>query len=415
MRVCIHRGSKQIGGSCVEVESQGQRIVIDLGLPLDAEKDDSKYLPNIAGLDGRDPSLLGIFISHPHLDHFGLMAYISPNIPVGMGAAARRILTAASRFLPENWIIPAQGWDYHSKQSFETGPFRITPYLVDHSGYDSYAILIESKEKRIFYSGDFRSHGRKAVLFEDMIENPPANVNSLLLEGSSLGRLNFGQKFPTESEIEKELIEVFSSTQGLALVHTSAQNIDRIVSIFRACKQTGRKLIIDLYTAAIMEATQNQNIPRSDWPEVALFIPQAQRIQIKNNSWFELLKHHSINRIYIEDIKKAVNKYVLLFRPLHRVDLEKDNCLKDASYIYSQWEGYWERESFEQVREWLERHCISKISIHTSGHASPEDLKKFVSALKPLKVVPIHSFFPEKYDEIFSNVEIHNDGNWWEV
>lgn len=35
MRVCIHRGSKQIGGSCVEVESAGQRLIVDLGLPLD--------------------------------------------------------------------------------------------------------------------------------------------------------------------------------------------------------------------------------------------------------------------------------------------------------------------------------------------------------------------------------------------
>jgi ribonuclease J len=38
MQVCIHRGSKQIGGSCVEVESHSQRLIIDLGLPLDAEK-----------------------------------------------------------------------------------------------------------------------------------------------------------------------------------------------------------------------------------------------------------------------------------------------------------------------------------------------------------------------------------------
>ncbi|CAN0621699.1 protein of unknown function [Burkholderia multivorans] len=30
MRVCIHRGSKQIGGSCIELEAKGQRIVLDL-------------------------------------------------------------------------------------------------------------------------------------------------------------------------------------------------------------------------------------------------------------------------------------------------------------------------------------------------------------------------------------------------
>jgi len=85
MRICIHRGSKQIGGSCVEIEYQGQRLLIDLGLPLDAESNDSRYLPAIQALDGNDPSLLGILISHPHLDHFGLLAHISPNIPIGMG------------------------------------------------------------------------------------------------------------------------------------------------------------------------------------------------------------------------------------------------------------------------------------------------------------------------------------------
>jgi len=48
MQVCIHRGSKEIGGSCVEVISHGKRLIIYLGLPLDAEKNDKKYLPNIS-------------------------------------------------------------------------------------------------------------------------------------------------------------------------------------------------------------------------------------------------------------------------------------------------------------------------------------------------------------------------------
>jgi ribonuclease J len=105
MRACIHRGSKQIGGSCVEVENQGQRLLIDLGLPLDAENNSSQYLPEISGFDGNDPSLLGILISHPHLDHFGLLTHISSAIPIGMGPAARRILTAAAPFLPGNWHV----------------------------------------------------------------------------------------------------------------------------------------------------------------------------------------------------------------------------------------------------------------------------------------------------------------------
>jgi ribonuclease J len=415
MRVCIHRGSKQIGGSCVEVENFGQRLLIDLGLPLDAENNSVQYLPDIVGLDGSDPSLLGILISHPHLDHFGLLTHISPKILVGMGSAARRILTAAAPFLPGNWPIPAKGWDFKSGQSFDVGPFQITPFLVDHAAYDAYALLIESGGKRLFYSGDLRIHGRKAVLVENLIENPPKNIDALLLEGSSLGRLKDDQQFPTETDIEAQLVQAFSKTEGLVLIHASAQNIDRVVSIIRACKRTGRKLIIDLYTAAILEATGNPNIPQSNWPDVALFVPQAQRIQIKENAWFDLLKHHAANRIFIENLREVQNKSVLLFRPLHCRDLERGNCLKGAAYIYSQWEGYWEQDSYKKLKEWLERNAIPKISIHTSGHASPKDLKKIVEAINPAKVVPIHTYFPKRYNEIFSNVEAHDDGEWWNV
>jgi len=415
MRVCIHRGAHQIGGSCVELESDSKRIILDIGLPLDAEKNDIRYLPVIKGLDGGDPSLLGILISHPHLDHFGLLAHVSSQIPVGMGAAARRILAAAAPFLPGNWPASTHGWDYQSKQSFDVGCFRVTPFLVDHSAYDAYALLIENDGKRIFYSGDLRAHGRKAALFEDLVKNPPATIDVLLLEGSSLGRLNDDQQFPSEDNIEDQLVQAFSTTEGLAMVHASSQNIDRVVSVLRACRRTGRRMIVDLYTAAILEATGNDNIPKSDWPEVALFIPQAQRIQIKNNAWFDLLKHHAVNRIFIEHLQQAPSKSTMLFRPLHQGDLERGNCLKGAIYIYSQWEGYWDQGSYDRLKTWLELRHIPKISIHTSGHASPGDLKRFVSALNPRKVIPVHTFFPEQYAELFPNVELHKGGEWWEV
>ena len=56
------------------------------------------------------------------------------------------------------------------KKTFIIGEFKITPYLVDHSAFDALAYLVEGDGKRIFYSGDFRGHGRKSVLFERMIK-----------------------------------------------------------------------------------------------------------------------------------------------------------------------------------------------------------------------------------------------------
>lgn len=399
----------------MEIISSGQRLLIDLGLPLDAEENHARYLPRIGGLDGTDPSLLGVLISHPHLDHFGLLSHISPKIPVGMGAAARRIIQAAAPFLPGGRAAPSGGWDYRSGFCFNIGPFHITPFLVDHSAYDAYAFLIEGDGKRIFYSGDFRTHGRKAVLFQRLIDNAPKNIDTLFLEGSSLGRITGSDQFPTEKEIESHLVDIFSSARGLSLIHASGQNIDRMVSIFRAAKRTGKKLVIDLYTASILEATGNMNLPQSDWPDVALYVPQAQRIQVKENALFSLLKRHTTNRIFINDIKRLSEKAVLLFRPLHRFDLERGGCLDGAVYIYSQWEGYWENGAFNRLKDWLVRHSIPKVSVHTSGHASLVELKRLVNAMNPNKVVPIHSFFPEKFKEVFPHVEAHDDGHWWDV
>ena len=413
MKICIHRGAQEIGGSCVELESQGKRILLDLGLPLDAENNDPKYLPEIKGLDGKDPSFLGILISHPHVDHFGLLSHISADIPVGMGAAARRILKAAAPFMPGKWPAPDKGWDYESEVPFEVGPFTITPYLVDHSAYDAYALLIEADGKRLFYSGDFRAHGRKGKLFDRMIKSPPEHIDVMLLEGTSLGRLGDDKPFPSETDIERKFEKAFNETAGLAMVHCSSQNVDRVVSVMKASKRTGRKLVIDLYTAVVLEATGNKHIPQSDWREIALFVPESQSWKIKRNAWFDLLKQHSRNRIFREKIHESPERYTLLFRPLYQGDLTQGECLEGASYIYSQWEGYWDRGEFDGVKRWLEQHGIDKRSNHTSGHASPLDLKRLVKALKPGTVVPIHTFKPEHYEKMYPNVDVHGDGEWW--
>jgi ribonuclease J len=36
LHICIHRGAHQIGGTCIELESQGHYLILDIGLPLDA-------------------------------------------------------------------------------------------------------------------------------------------------------------------------------------------------------------------------------------------------------------------------------------------------------------------------------------------------------------------------------------------
>ena len=72
MKVRIHRGTKEIGGTCIELAAGGDRIALDFGLPLDGDAADSRLVPEIAGDD-----LRAIVITHPHIDHYGLLHHLS--------------------------------------------------------------------------------------------------------------------------------------------------------------------------------------------------------------------------------------------------------------------------------------------------------------------------------------------------
>ena len=415
MQIRIHRGSREIGGNCVEITAQGKRLIVDIGLPLDIEGSDPKYLPIIPGLDGQDDSLLAIVISHAHMDHFGLLKYVNDKVPVYMGKDARRIINAASPFLFGYSPVSSCGGDIENKKQIKIGPFSITPYLVDHAAYDSYSLLIEADGKRIFYTGDIRFHGRKGRLMETLMSDPPRDINVMMLEGTTVGDKKRNHINKSEKDIETELCDIFKAAKGMPLVHASGQNIDRIVTVFKAAKKSGRKLIIDLYDAVVLEATGNKNIPQSEWPDIELYVPLKQKNQIKRNQWFNLLKRHSAHRVFIENLKEKSEKSVMLFRPIHMKDLEDSGVIKNAVYIYSQWEGYWDKEQNAELRNWLEKHGIEKKSIHVSGHASEEDLLMYVEALKPERIVPIHTKCPERFSEIFKNAELHGDGEIWAV
>ncbi len=413
MKACIHRGSVQIGGSCIELTSGESSILLDLGLPLDAKDNEANQLPETLHLN--DLQIKAVIISHPHLDHYGLLMHLDPNIPVIMGKAALQIISAAAPFIPNSTKFINIQANLSDRQPLKIGPFTITPYLVDHSAFDSYALLVEADGKRLFYSGDLRMHGRKSPLTEHLMSHPPKDIDVLLLEGSSLGRLQNNGQFETETDIEHKLIHLFKNAQGLTLIQASAQNIDRMVTIYRACKQSGKIMVIDLYTAVILSATGRTNIPQSDWQSVKLFIPQRQREYIKKEKLFDLLHLHDKNRIYLQNLTNIKERCVLLVRPIHLYDLQQNQLLDNATHIYSQWSGYWESENNRSVRNTLAKIAIQAHFIHTSGHASPIDLQRFALALKPKVITPIHTFEPAQFEKLLPNTQLKKDGELWQI
>ena len=413
MRVRIHRGAREIGGTCIEVEAAGKRLALDVGLPIGAEAS-AALLPKVPGFREPDDSLLAVVISHPHQDHYGLAQYLRPDLPVVLGEAAHRILQAASAFTPAGASFTHVLY-LKNRQPITLGPFEITPYLVDHSAYDAYALLISAGGQRIFYSGDIRGHGRKARLFEQLVRHPPQDVDVLLMEGTTVGRAQATDQFRTEQDLELAFIKQMTATSGLSLIWSSGQNIDRLVTIFKACRRAKRQLIIDLYTAEILRATGNPHVPQGAWDQVRVYLPDSQRRQVKQQARFEVVERYRRQRIFPAELAKKAGRSALFFRPSMVHDLEHAHCLQGARLIYSLWEGYLRQDRMRPFLDWLRRHHIPLTHIHTSGHASVADLQRLAAAIHAKRLVPIHSDQPKQFAELFDHVEMRADGDWWEV
>ncbi|MHB8846463.1 MAG: MBL fold metallo-hydrolase, partial [Nitrospirota bacterium] len=95
MNITIHRGSHEIGGSCVELVTKNSRILIDAGMPLKKSEEHSEdVVPRSLqeSLTISDPPIAGLLISHAHLDHYGLISRLPDSIPVYSGHAAAALM-----------------------------------------------------------------------------------------------------------------------------------------------------------------------------------------------------------------------------------------------------------------------------------------------------------------------------------
>ncbi len=261
-----------------------------------------------------------VLVSHPHQDHYGLVASMDRDIPVYISELGKNLIDAACIFSRRELLLNVfrfiEPWE-----PFEVGVFTVTPYLMDHSAPDAFGFLIEAGGKRLFYSGDFRAHGRKGVLFERFIQEPPVDIDVLLMEGTMLCRSNGG--FPDESSVEEEIVRVIADQHNASFIVCASQNIDRIVSAFRACKRTGKTLVVDVYTEWVLERMKlvSDSVPNMYWDEVKVFVPNSQYQVVKGNMEF------------FGDLRNAI------FEPDHRITaeelsymLKEYNALRESRY-----------------------------------------------------------------------------------
>lgn len=424
MQITIHRGTHQIGGTCIEVRAGDDRVMLDLGLPLPVDGDEPSIdgksvaelvaegvLPRIAGLyDDDAPSVRAVLMSHVHQDHLGLAPRVHPDIPVYATDGTWALLDALRVFVPRPDAI-ANRQILPKRQPLSFGALSVTAVPVDHSAPDAVALVIEGLGKRLLYTGDLRAHGRKGRLFDDLARQYAGRIDALLIEGTTIGRA--GAEMESETALERRLLELLTAQTHFALIFCSAQNIDRLVTVNCAVKRQRKIMVIDLYTAYTLHRLQciSSRLPQWDWQEVRIVPWGFQQERLREAGYTEFLDATQPKWINWKEMERQKERLVLLLRSNRKVkDLEEHfgDAVREMRWIWSQWDGYWPDDRY--VRPLCERHGIERVMLHTSGHAAWADIRRMIKTIDPGVVIPVHTQSPEHFARHVRNVRLPQDG-----
>lgn len=168
MKFIFHGAARHVGRSCVELQTQGKRYLLDCGIKF--KEDGFDYPENVFKMKELDAA----FISHAHLDHTGALPFFEHHnmiCPIFM-TAQTKVLTRI--LLKDSWKI-ARIKELHSAydktdlkkvrksirrvEMQKRNSFENIHYTYFNAGHipGSAQILLEAEGKKILYTGDFNT------------------------------------------------------------------------------------------------------------------------------------------------------------------------------------------------------------------------------------------------------------------
>jgi ribonuclease J len=469
--VTVHGGVGEIGGNKVMVDAEHGRILLDFGTSFGAMAQyycefcgprnhsylgDQLYLgllPQVdgiyredlvrkAGMEHREElSVDGVFISHAHVDHVGMVPVLRPEIGVNMLAESKAILETLDEAnigigLPDKFLalhekfklIPKKRGEGLKKGSgkdvevprnvnvmdpgveLEAAPdISVRAEPVDHSLPGAAGFVVHVDGQTWVYTGDLRFHGTHSELSRDFVKTAASeDVDVLITEGTRVTE----EQGRTEAQAREEVTALIEGTRGMVLANYPGRDLDRIISFYQAARAAGRELVIDLRQSLLLE-----NLAKVAGPSVPRFgdglrvMPQRRTwaivgdpgfpedIQAQDYDNWQKGYAFSSHRVLDNEIGDEPDRYVVFVDFFHLQALIDLRPGPGSSFIRSMVEPFNEEMLLDKRRvdNWMRRFDLEVHQVHASGHACDDDLRWIIDTVQPRVVVPIHTERPQAF------------------
>ena len=402
-------GLEEIGRNMTAFEFNNKEIiVIDMGLgyPYFEEMPGIDYLiPNIDYLEKNKEKILGILITHGHYDHIGAIPYLIEKLgypPIYATPLTKGIILKRQQDFPNQNKLEIHEIKKDKIKPFQLGSFLINYFHVNHNIPDSIGYFIETPVGNIMHTGDFK------IDFTPFFDKPAdltrivrlalKGVRLLMIDSTNAPQAGF---VPSEKTIMDNLEMIFRKSTGRIIAATFASLIERVQQLVWLSSIYGRKVVLDGRTLRNnMEVVRNLkyiNLPKG------IFIKPEDSFKYKPNQITIICTGSQAEE------GSALMKIALGEHKYFKI-IPGDSVIFSSSVIPGN------ERVIQELKDDLQKqgakiYHYQMMDLHASGHAFAEEIKLFISLVRPEYLMPVHGhyFMLKAVEEIALNLGMREE------
>ena len=377
-------GCGEVTRSCYVYEYGEDIVIVDMGLQFPEEDMPGiDYLiPNIEYLIPKKRNIRGVIITHGHLDHIGAIPHLLEplghpvlyTMPLTRGMILKRQDDFKNYAKPKVEII-------NENSKLKLGAFDIEFLHVNHNIPDSIGVVLKTPAGTVVHTGDWKfDHTPVNEKPADMARlKALGDEGILLLVSDSTGAKDPGRTM-SESEIQKNLEEIFQKADGRIIAATFSSLLTRVQQLIWLSEQYGRKVLIEGYsmksTVAVAQELGYLKVKKGT------FVTKEEFSRLTHKEATVICTGaNGEDRAVLMRIANGEHKYI-------QID-PRDSIVFSSSVVPGN-EATVQRLKDTLYKKAGKIYHSESMDIHASGHAKGEDLKEMVRLIKPRYFIPMH-------------------------